>query len=136
MKINCAITISRPSYGTDKKAISICLADRASGIEFFDGEISLEEFSEALTGLSDRSVEAEVRGLEYIGKKRVTESREILCPLKSYDRKEFEAWLEENAQEEGWILSTHLGSQKSITHNKDDVLLRYSVTKYVEPTLD
>ena len=129
MKIKATLSISNPSGG----GVSIRLRDEASRIEFFDGLISHEEFSRSLGHLSSRLFDSvEVRGMQYVGKTCITEPRTILCPLNTYDRKVLSAWLKENAQEDGWLLSTYLGSQSSITRQENGSLLKYSVTKYVD----
>jgi hypothetical protein len=124
-----ALSISNPSTG----GVNIRVEDELSGAQFLDLTISHEEFSRALGHLSSRPCEFEVRGLAYIGKQRVTEQRTAIAPDLGYDRQKYAAWLTENAQEEGWMLNTYLGSQSSIAAQKDGTqLLHYSVTKYVE----
>lgn len=119
------------SYRHD--CISIRVHDQASGIEFVDAVISHEEFARALGSLQYRPfIECEVLGLEYVGKKRVTEQRSIVCPLNSYKREELSAWLAENADEDGWLVSTYLGSKGSVSRDNGITTLNYSVTKYVE----
>lgn len=121
------VTISR---GSDDK-VRISFEDAASHIEFATVSLSPEAFGHAVTGLSMQEGELEVRGLEFVGRRRITERRQIVCPIKSYDKSVLTAWLNENAQEEGWLLSTYLGSQSSVSHVEGGTLLRYSVTKYV-----
>ena len=133
MKLNLKLSINRPSNG----GISIRIGDELSGIEFIDANISLEEFAEAVTGLACRPMTAEVRGLEFVGKKRVTENRSIVCPLDTYDKKVLEQWLVDNAQEEGWMVNTYLGRQSSVCRDEDGkIILNYSVTKYVDPEVE
>lgn len=94
--------------------------------------MSLHEYAECITGLGHVPLAAEVRGLEYIGMKRVSERRSIECPLTCHNRKELEIWLEQNAQEEGWLLNTYLGAQDSVGHRNGKTVLNYTVTKYVK----
>lgn len=131
--IPVSLSISRPSYGDGRKKISIRIRDELSRIEFIDMEIDLEHFAEALTGLSSRPAEAVIRGVEYLGMTRVTEKRQIVCPLTSLRREKYVEWLEANAQEDGWLLNSSLGSQSSVKSMGSETLLNYSVTKYVEP---
>jgi len=126
--MEAVVTISRSS---DDK-VRIRFRDQASGIEFAEVALSAEAFGYAVTGLSEQSGTLEVRGLQWVGKKRITERRKILCPLKSYDKKVLSEWLSENGKEDGWIVSTYLGSQSSISHTENGALLNYSVTKYVD----
>ena len=109
--------------------------DETSRLQFFEGQMTLQEFASAVTGLGYQTIIADIRGLEYIGKEKVTESREAVYLGRCYDRENLEKWLVENAQEEGWILNASLGSQSSVSYNKDgNTVLCYSVTKYIEPT--
>ena len=122
------VTISRSS----DDLVRIRFRDEASGIEFAEVALTMEVYGYAITGLAEQEGTLEVRGLEYVGKRRITEQRSIECPLSTYDKKTLVEWLQENAQEEGWLLNTHLGSQRSVVRNGDKLVLNYSVTKYVD----
>lgn len=127
--IEAQLTISRCSDGT----ITIRLEDKASRIEFFDGSISPEQFGEAVTGLASRPLTAEVRGMNFIGKRFVFEKRQVVYPgLLWDDREVMSTWLRQNCQEEGWIIDSYLGSQGSVVTRNDKVFLNYGVCKYVE----
>jgi len=121
------VTISRCSDDT----IRISFEDVASGIKFAEVSMTPEAFGNAVTGFSNQDANLEVRGLAFVGKQRITESRQIECPVDSYDRKVLESWLRENAQEDGWLVSTYLGSQSSIKRKDGRTILNYTVTKYV-----
>lgn len=129
MKVALKLSISRASSGE----INIGIEDALSSIEFIDAKISCEEFAKAITGLSSRPMEAEIIGFEYVGKLKIREERKIECDLKSYNRNELEVWLKNNAQENGWILDSYLGSQSSISYFGDKKILNYAVYKYVTP---
>jgi DNA helicase TIP49 (TBP-interacting protein) len=122
------VSISR---GSDDK-VRIRIRDVESSIEFAEVALTMESYGYVITGLSEQEAELEVRGLQWVGKRNVTEQRIIECPLNSYNRDELRAWLRENAQENGWMLSDYLGSQDSVTRKGDKTILRYSVTKYVD----
>lgn len=136
-KVVCKLDIHRSSSTREGDRVNITLTDEISGVQFFDGMMSLEEFALAVTGLDCRPIEAEIRGTEYIGKKYVFERRSVELPEQfqtSYysKRGELEEWMEANLQEEGWLLSTYLGSQGSFTRNKEGKqLVNYTVSKYV-----
>ena len=133
MKLNMKLSISRPSSG----GINIRIKDDLSHIEFVDASISLEEFAEAVTGLSSRNMVVEVRGLEFVGKKNVTEKRSVMCPIDTYDKNVLKAWLCDNVKEDGWVVNTYLGGQSSVGRNKEgELLLNYSVSKFIEPQGD
>ena len=127
IKIKAELGISRNSSGV----ITIRLADDTSRVGFVEVSLTPEQFALAITGLMLSDIDVTCRGLDVVGKTVVRERREILCPVKSYDKKVFEQWLTDNAQEEGWKLSVYLGSQGSVTYKDDGALLRYNVYKYV-----
>ena len=132
--IPCAITISKPQGGKREPCITVNIEDRTSGIHFIEASFSLSDFMEALTGLGAVKGTAQVLGLEYVGLKRVTEVRKIHCPLSVYaGSSKLETWLEQNGQEEGWLVSTYLGSKSSVQHAENGCTLHYSVTKYIQP---
>jgi hypothetical protein len=125
--MKAGVTISR---GSDDM-VRIRFRDESSGIEFASVALTLEKFAHAITGFAGCRGELEVHGLDWVGKQRVTEQRQIECPLDSYDREKLREWLENNAQEEGWILNSYLGSQDSISRNSGKTVLNYSVRKYI-----
>lgn len=91
-----------------------------------------EAFASALFGLGYVPVKIDVIGLEHVGKKRVYEKRTVVCPLGEWsDRDTLSKWLEDNCEEEGWILDTYLGSRGSVTRENGKTVLYYGVTKYV-----
>ena len=121
------VTISHSS----DDLIRIRFRDEASGIEFAEVAMTPENFGYAITNLADRVGDLEVRGLAYVGKKCVTEPRQIECPLNTYSREELQGWLKSNAQEDGWILDSYLGSQSSVDRKGGKIVLNYRVTKYI-----
>jgi hypothetical protein len=78
-------------------------------------------------------MEAELRGLEFVGKLRVSEPRRIEYPSNDSNREKMTQWLKDNAQEKGWIVSTYLGSQGSVERKDGKIFLNYHVTKYIDP---
>jgi hypothetical protein len=122
------VTICRNSHGE----IKLYIRDDTSRIQFAEITMTPHDFANALTGLGEQSGELSVFGLEYVGKKKVSETRSIECPLSGYQKREvLEKWLEENAQEDGWLVSTYLGLPSSVGTKCGKTTLNYSVTKYV-----
>ena len=122
------VTISRDS----SDHVNIRIVDNASRIQFVEVSLSVEQYGYLITGLSEQECEMQVRGLDKVGKHRVSESRTIFCPIRSYNKETLVQWLVDNAQEEGWTLDTYLGSQSSIKHREDGVMLQYRVYKFVQ----
>lgn len=126
MNINVEVGISR----TSRDEIHIRVQDKTSRAQFVDVCMTPADFTMAITGLYGVEATAEVRGLDVVGKKKITENRSIECPLTSYDKKALGAWLEEHGKEDGWEVNTYLGSQTSVTHLNGKTILNYSVTRY------
>ena len=143
------LTISRPNGGRsdENPCISIKVRDATSRIDFVTIEVPLANFAEALTGLSEVEARLTVRGLDNVGKVRESQpvtfvlTDEYLAKhdLRSYDRAGIKALLENDPEgrfhEEGWELSTYLGTQNSITPNSPDgIRINTSRVRYVERT--
>lgn len=129
------ITISRPQYGDGRELITLRVTDELSRGRFLEIQLSPGDFAMAVTGRSEMPCRLLVESLETVGLKKITENRACVCPLRCYDRQALEAWLIQNAKEEGWAINPYLGSQNSSTTNSDgQTVLRYSVYKYVEPS--
>ncbi len=126
------ISITRPSYGDGRNVIAIEIYDPASRTAFCRMQIDMADFAAALTGQSQMPVEMELRGLQNVGKKKITESRIALYPERLSNKEILAQWLKDNHQEEGWIIDTYLGSQRSISYKENGIELRYSVYKFVD----
>ena len=127
MKINTSISINRNS----RDEISILVKDESSGIEFLNLKMSLASFALSITGLSEVECEATVKNLVNVGKTKVTEKRSVVCPIETYDKQTLSQWIGNNCKEDGWEISTYLGSQSSIVYKDNTTILNYSVYKYV-----
>lgn len=89
----------------------------------------------AITGLYSSDITAEVSGLDRVGKLKVRHPRrtEFTGDRKiAYDKDGLSNWLKENHQEDGWILDTYLGSQRSRENVGDKIFLNYAVYKFVD----
>jgi hypothetical protein len=131
------VTISRVGSSKDEDVIRISFRDEISRTVFAEAILSPGDFAKAITGLSEVDADISVYRLETVGKKKVVEQREIVCPFYYKNDNEYKEWLIANAQEEGYLLDTYLGSKGSITllydklEDKHRALLRYKVIKYV-----
>ncbi|CAK7037105.1 hypothetical protein [Providencia rettgeri] len=126
------LTISRPSYGDNREKINIVVRDQASRLKFLSIEIDYADFTKCITGLSEVSCDLIVNELENVGKKKITENRSVICPIRSYEKGILRDWLINNKQEDGYILDPYLGSQSSIQMCDEGAVLNYRVIKYVE----
>jgi hypothetical protein len=114
------ITISRPTYGDDRKLITIQVKDRESVTRFLDIEIEYDNFAQLITGLSEVEIDFTVRDLEHVGK--VREVKELEFPIGSGfdDRKEVAIREAKKHTPDGWVCDNYFGSQTSF-FTKDDV---------------
>ena len=112
--------------------IRVKVTDEESRVVFLEMEFLPDEFMRALTGMGyTGAAKSEVRGLEYVGKKKITETRQAIYLGSSFDEREkVVAWLESNCQEEGWIIDSYLGSQGSINRQGGKTVLNYRVFRY------
>lgn len=133
MKIKTSLSITRATSREGDK-ISIELQCESSRTHFFKMDLTPEDFALAITGLYLSGQDATVAGLANVGKERVRETRSIICPLTTYKTNELEDWLRENGKEEGWIVDSYLGSQKSKESLPGNAgqRLNYAVHKFVE----
>lgn len=121
------VTISR----RNNNKVYIGIEDSNSHIEFVEVELTLEDYAMIITGLSSVAGEVTYRGLDCVGKTRVTEPRRVKSGVSGCDKEEHKKWLEENCREEGWRLNSYLGSQRSLSYENGKTVLNYSVYKYV-----
>ena len=106
------LTISRPTYGNEKRKISISVKDVNSRIRFLSVEIDLDKFSECLTGLSEVDCTIETRGLDKVGKELETRSFEFEIPQGS-NRVELAKKIASLVSPDGWAPDLYFGSKKS-----------------------
>lgn len=125
------ISITRPSFHDGREVIAIEIYDTASRTTFCKMQIGMADFAAALTGQSQVPAQIEVRGLANVGLLKVSESRTATVSGRFHDRKFLQQWLTENCQEDGWVIDSYLGSQRSITWSDENTILNYSVHKFV-----
>ena len=108
------ITISRPNCSSGKKYITISIVDKKANIEFAEIELSLSNFTEALTGMGHTDCLFTVRGLANVGK--VIQRKVIQYELPDCDysnRKEIATKIGKNLMDDDWELDVYFGSQDS-----------------------
>ena len=133
MKHKAKLSISRPSYGDDRKKIKISIEDSDAIITFLDIEIDLADFAKCITGLGMVDCDMEVRGLENVGKKR--ESMPIVFEMPSVGwgmKRGTAVELSQKAAPEGWTCSTYFGSQDSFFTKDGRDYARTTAYRWVE----
>jgi hypothetical protein len=130
MKFN--LSISRNS----RDLVGIRVKCDKSRVTFLELELTLEQYAQVITGLSEVEVEGATRGLAYVGKTKFREHRSVELPdgLYNYRKEPVVEYLKEHHQEEGWIQDLYLGSQGSITldQNTKKYTANYAVYRYEE----
>ena len=128
MKYEGRITVTRNT----RDIVTIRIKDDNSRQQITEVSMTLENFALLMTGLSEVECQHETtEDVSNIGKTKVIESRSIPAPFLGYGKEKYGEWLENNGQEEGWEISSYLGSQRSIVFNDGNVTLNYNAYKYV-----
>jgi hypothetical protein len=126
MKIKSSVTISR---GSDDK-VRIAIECDESHTRFVETIMDLESFARAITGQGYIHCDAIVRGLEFVGKRKIIETRSIESPNLGYGREAYREWLKNEYREDGWTVDDYLGSQGSISIGTEKTYLKFSVYRY------
>lgn len=143
-KADVSVRVSKCMNSRGPDTMNLVIEDKVSGIQFLEIEMSMEQFGKLLAGGSLVDMQAELRGLENIGKKREYErasqfiTREdynaITGSLKYDDQKRaLGQWLKDNHSRDGWHTETYLGSRDSIrySNNDDGYFLNFAYSRYV-----
>lgn len=126
------ITISRVSGGNTNGHINITIEDAESNIQFFDGDMSFEDFAKAVTGQGYLPIEFQARNLTNVGKRRETKPLVFEVP----NRYSCREWAEANCQQfadEGWTADPYFRSQNSFCVSESGKTYAYGRQyRYVE----
>ena len=132
------ITISRIHRSFSGNFIQIEIEDEKSGINFVRFEISMEDFSEAITGLGACSGTFQISGLENIGKQLENKTEEVTIPYQDYANNEFGREQARKAvirdcEIEGWKaeLSDLTNHHKFVCNQGGNTVQRVSFHRYV-----
>lgn len=127
--IDCELYIGRDN----RNVFTIEVTDTNSRARFLRLSLTAEQFAMAVTGLHSSGVNAQVNGLENVGKVKVTESRRVMYRgFETYDKDILSKWIMDECQEDGWKISAYLGSQRSVEFIDGIKYLNYSVYKFVD----
>lgn len=132
--LDAKLTISRVHSGASGDSIEVRIQDVASRIEFVSASIGMEEFAAALTGLSYVDCEAEVRGLESVGKTLETEELVFPLPISAdyTNRKKLAIGMLDEKTPDGWTADRYFGSQSSFFTDSSGVMhARTIIRRYV-----
>lgn len=132
------LTISRRQSTAREDCISVTIEDKVSGIILVEGEMSLKDFAQALTGNACQDINLEYTRTPNFGLKYWSEPRSMVIPADvksgSYDYKQVKVqeYILANGQEDGWSVNAYLGSQRSWSRNEaGEEVANYSVYKFV-----
>lgn len=126
--------------------MKIEIEDPISGIQFIEVDLPFTEFGQMLSG-SSVNVQAELRGLEFVGMKREYEKAKVTISEDDYNKltrgtkyeegkNRLSEWLKTNHAREGWMMDTYLGSQTSIQRDYKTCMyiLNFGYFRYVDPS--
>lgn len=105
-KLSGNITISRTSSSVEPfDSINIRIADDASGVQFVELRLSLDDFAKLICGQSNIHGDMIVRGLENIGMVREVKTEDVLISTNcSYDeRPVLAAQAIKSLEVDGWV---------------------------------
>lgn len=129
--IDAEVRLSRIMCSKEEDHFELSVEDTLSGVGFLTIKLTPSQLGLMIAG-STQKVKATIRGTHVIGMKYVGETRAIEVADVGYGRELYENWLKENYKEDGWNVSTYLGSQGSISVSKNGVrTLKFRVYKYV-----
>lgn len=114
------------------------IEDKASGSEF----LSLEFDADQLANLMNQScahMEGEVRGLQFVGKKKIEKPFDLEIPnnINKYQKNEIELYLKEFKEDfeeanPGWFLDIYIGSKSSVSSSEDKTIAHLTQYTFVE----
>ena len=137
--IKAAITICR-SYGSGEDEIRISIEDNDSLVQFIEIRMTPEQFGNAITGLSHIKVDAEVRGLHLVGKKRERREEFVVVDLPTYSKEDMEPIILEAAtplETDGWKASAYLalntqGGRSLVQGTKNTYRCKIDLVRWVD----
>jgi hypothetical protein len=131
--IKMGLSIHRVYCGDDS-IIRIEIEDDEAAARFLEIDISLEEFAQAVTGLSIRPCVGVVRGLERVGKKHEHKQFEFEIPSEGKyerDNKEIARKAVEKVCPKGWIPDTSFNSQHTFFEKDGKMFARTTIRRWV-----
>jgi len=130
------ITISRVRGGgsTEDGPIQITIQDEDALIEFVQINVSLADFTEAVTGLAYTPCAFSVRGLDKVGKKREHRTFEFPLPDGSFNHKKTACEVLPTVCPEGWTARDLFNSQDSFFQKDGKVWARTLIMRWVDKT--
>lgn len=132
MKIEGGISISRQSSNQGPDYISIRLRDNDAAAEFAQVRLTLEQFAQAVTGLTIGDCEIEVNGLDRVGRRMETAIHTFPMPRQKPCDKEVAAAGAKETCPEGWTPDTYFGSQSSFFRQDGVPWARCTIRRWVE----
>ena len=116
--------------GIHPEGIRITIQDKASLIQIMRIVINKDDAMRLLSNYGDVNAIAEVSGLRYVGKKKVTKDFSFELPENVDNSTEDIAKYAESICPEGWFISTYFGSQTSRTYRDGKVIMRTHLFRY------
>lgn len=142
--IQTNIRIGRVQCNREDDYVSLELEDETSGICYATIKLSMEKFGQLIAGAGGRvKVEAELRGLNNIGKKYEYKKGSAFITERDFNavtenvkyeerQKPLVQWLNANHSLEGWFIAPYLGSRDSIQYADGGKVLNFNYYRYVE----
>lgn len=132
MSLQGKITISRVGLAENDQ-IEITIKDKDACVEFVTASLSLEDFAQAITGISFTDCTFEVRGLDIVGKKMEMKRMEFQLDdeIEWKDRKAVAFDTAKAICEEGWTPDSYFGGQDSFFKKDNKQWARCIIRRWV-----
>jgi len=135
MKLKGKLTIAK-QHSHDGNTIEISIEDEEAAIEFVEASLTLEQFAQAITGLGRVECDAEVRGLDKVGKRMELDTLEFPLRMKDDDygtgRKKFATARAKEECPDGWTPDCYFNSQGSYFQRDGETWARCNVRRWVD----
>lgn len=129
------LTITRPNR-LENEIVEIVIRDESCKSDFVKVEVSLDDFTRAITGQARIDMDFTVRDLDAVGQRKVVTRRSEVLPSylqNCYTKETVVEWLIGLYEDENTYVDTYLGSQKSFTVNEDgDRVVNFRTYEYLE----
>lgn len=127
------LTITRPNHAGEDGFINITVRDRSSRTNFLTVEVSLANFTQAITGLAETDCQIEVRNLDRVGLKKESKALEFSTPEGSGYRNKEMAFKEAlRLCPEGWSVNNYFNSQDSFFTKDGREWARTSIVRWIK----
>ncbi len=132
MRHKAQLSISRLSYGYDRRKIKIIVQDTDAEIKFLEIEMDLCKFVECITGLPSVDCDMELKNIQNLGKQKERKTIEFQLPKEKYLLKDEEIIeIAKKHVPEGWTCDMYFDSKGSFFTKDDKRFARTDIVRWI-----